>query len=428
MERKDLEALSREELIARAEAVGVVRPRSLTIPELIDDILSATQRGADRKRGWFGRARDLLTSVIDRGLAGEPRARRGDGRPAAPAPPPLPTVTLAEIYAAQGHLERAITTLDQVLAKEPGHSDAEGLRTRFREQLQKTKPSTPPPVMEAKLEPVPAVAEPSAPFLAGHEKFPLSDSAGKPGEFSRAEPTAEPSATAEPAPTPQQALDEPADSPVEAAETAFETDEIVALAVDPTTLYLYWEVRPESLARLRADHPTGALTVRAASVVASDGGARSDVRDVRVDALFGELFVHGIEPQANVRVSIGFKHDAGFAPIAVGVELSTPRRAPTTEVATTFRKMSDPPAPRAHEHAPAAGAAPRRDRDEVLLAKFPAGVWFDPKTRVIVHASVEGPADIAERALEGERELHLRPLGSSDLLRRTVVWASNPTA
>ena len=39
MERKELEGLSREELIGQAEQLGVVRPRTLTIPELVDEIL-----------------------------------------------------------------------------------------------------------------------------------------------------------------------------------------------------------------------------------------------------------------------------------------------------------------------------------------------------------------------------------------------------
>ena len=49
-------------------------------------------------------------------------------------PPPLPTVTLAEIYAAQGHLERAIGVLDEVLTRQPDHAEAQGLRARFLDQ------------------------------------------------------------------------------------------------------------------------------------------------------------------------------------------------------------------------------------------------------------------------------------------------------
>ncbi len=43
-------------------------------------------------------------------------------------------MTLAEIYAAQGHLERAIAVLDEVLTREPEHAEAHGLRARFLDQ------------------------------------------------------------------------------------------------------------------------------------------------------------------------------------------------------------------------------------------------------------------------------------------------------
>ena len=146
MQRKDLEKLSREELVAKAEEHGVTRPRTLTMPELVDEILLATERqtGQKKSRGWFGKARDLLTSVIDRGLTTDP-SKRPAPRTLPVAPPPLPTVTLAEIYAAQGHFERAIATLDEVVARNPSHTEAKRLRNRFTEQLSRARPSSPPP-------------------------------------------------------------------------------------------------------------------------------------------------------------------------------------------------------------------------------------------------------------------------------------------
>ncbi len=402
MTRKDLEGLSREELITRAESLGVVRPRSLTIPELIDDLLKASDRkpGGERPRGWFGRARDLLTSVIDRGLAPEPRSRRTEGRPIAASPPPLPTVTLAEIYAAQGHTDRAIATLDEVLAKEPAHAEAQRLRQRFVDHVKKTKPSTPPPVVEAALEPMEANA--AAPAAAADP----------------AQEHAEPSVAS---------AEAPIDEPVEATST-FEVDEIVALAVDPTTIYLYWEVRPITLARAKATHPDGALTVRAATILARGAGTVRDVRDVRVDALFGELFVHGMSPQANVRVSVGYKHAGGFEPFAVGIELQTPRAAAATEVATSFRRISDQAQPIVARR-PATGAAlgaPEAPRShDALLSKFPSGVWVDPSTRLVIQTEIE-PASPGREGEPTSRQLLMRAPGSSEILRRTIVWASQP--
>src|SRR5580658_7352839 len=141
MQRQELDGRSRDELIALAERLGVTRPRVLTQAELIDEILKRTAtstRDRARSRGWLGRARDLLASVVERGLhlpdAARVLRKRGDDKGWPAPPPPLPTVTLAEIYAAQGHLERAIAVLDDVIAREPDHHEARTIRDRFEEQ------------------------------------------------------------------------------------------------------------------------------------------------------------------------------------------------------------------------------------------------------------------------------------------------------
>src|SRR4051812_18022922 len=141
MQRYELEKLSREELITQAERLGVPRPRVLTQPELTDEIISRTAKSEREKakaRGWLGRARALLAQVVEKGLH-LPEAARvlrsgPDDRPWPTPPPPLPTVTLAEIYAAQGHLDRAVAVLDEVLTREPDHAEARALRVRFGEQ------------------------------------------------------------------------------------------------------------------------------------------------------------------------------------------------------------------------------------------------------------------------------------------------------
>src|SRR5262245_15895980 len=142
MNRQELERLTREQLIAQAERLGIPRPRVLTQPELIDEIIGRTaksEREKQKARGWLGRARDLLARVVERGLHLPEAARvlrsTPEERPWPTPPPPLPTVTLAEIYAAQGHLERAISVLDEVLAREPDHQEARSLRARFAEQV-----------------------------------------------------------------------------------------------------------------------------------------------------------------------------------------------------------------------------------------------------------------------------------------------------
>jgi hypothetical protein len=96
----------------------------------------------DRARGFFGRARDLLARIVEQGLhlpdaADRIRARAaGDMRI---GPDALPTVTLAEIYAAQGHHLRAIETLKSVLEREPDHEAARELL----ERLEREPPAAP---------------------------------------------------------------------------------------------------------------------------------------------------------------------------------------------------------------------------------------------------------------------------------------------
>ncbi|MBL8744480.1 MAG: hypothetical protein JNK04_25405 [Myxococcales bacterium] len=155
-----------------------------------------------------------------------------------------------------------------------------------------------------------------------------------------------------------------------------------------------------------------------------------DVRDVRVDALFGELFVHGMSPQANVRVSVGYKHAGGFEPFAVGIELTTPRAAAAPEVGTSFRRLSDQSEPLAGRRpsppTPGASASPEPARShDALLTQFPSGVWVDPAARLVIQTGFE-PAP----GREGDTPQHrviTRASGASEILRRTVVWASQPS-
>ena len=120
MNRADLERLGRDDLITRAETAGVTRARILTRPELVDELLlrsSVDHATKQRSRGFFGRARDLLASVVEQGLnlpdaAQKIRALGAPPPSRATGPAALPTVTLAEIYVAQGHRGRAVETLD----------------------------------------------------------------------------------------------------------------------------------------------------------------------------------------------------------------------------------------------------------------------------------------------------------------------------
>lgn len=418
MERQDLERMTREQLIAQAERLGIPRPRVLTQPELVDEIIGRTTKGERERakaRGWLGRARDLLATVVEKGLhlPEAARALRQEEKSWPAPPPPLPTVTLAEIYAAQGHFERALAVLDEVLAREPDHREARALRERFVEQAQRArsrvgrdkesfpavKESVTPPKeaarskgptaksSEGSTSATPVVAE-AKPLAGGArpvsvEAKPVVVEAQAVAARSEAVRVETRSEVAETQPretaTPPAIVDAPraaAESDVEIPSTErapavaapterapavaaptdaleepplpqrYEVDEVVAIAVDPRTIYLYWEVRPTTLARARARRPDGALCVRLASVTASWEGPVVDTRDVQVDALYGDRFVRDVQPGSNVRVSVGWKSAEGFEPFAVGADVMAPRMVPVESVSQEVARWeAEPVAP-----------------------------------------------------------------------------------
>ncbi len=372
MRRQDLEGLNREQLIAEAERLGVPRPRVLTQPELFDEIISRStknERERARARGWLGRARDLLAKVVEKGLHLPDAARAirstGEDRSWPAPPPPLPTVTLAEIYAAQGHLERAVHVLDEVLAREPDHAEAKQLRARFVEQSRarartgKAAPAA--PVEEAGEsdatmdEAGQSAAPAESPMVdekdATQGTLEVAAASSTAGEEGATSSEAEEQATIVAAPTisadgqativaaPTISADAATSAEVALVEVepalsdSYDVDEVVAIAVDPRTIYLYWEVRATTLARAQARRPAGSLGVRVASVTASWDGPVVAIRDLRVDALHGDRFIRDVQPGSNVRVSVGWEADGEFEPFAVGIEVTAPHLAPMSEVA-----------------------------------------------------------------------------------------------
>jgi len=126
----ELDQKSRSELVDDARRLGVDRPERMTRVELVDEIVRRTTPLAQQAeaRGLFGVARSMLASVVESGLnlpeaasviRGQVTARVPAGNQA-----PVATVTLAEIYAAQGHRGRALRMIEEVLATEPDHQEA----------------------------------------------------------------------------------------------------------------------------------------------------------------------------------------------------------------------------------------------------------------------------------------------------------------
>jgi len=305
MDRAELERLDREALIGRAEGAGVARPRVLTRPELVDELLlrSTTDYATkQRARGLFGLARDLIARVVEQGLHLPDAAERiramgiaAVARPSAPAA--MPTVTLAEIYAAQGHRGRAIETLEGVLEREPEHLAAASLLARLRD----TSYPVPPPRMAPEEDASPSAApEPAAP-------------AESPG-------AGEPSHMLDDAPLPPR----------------YDVDECVAIPVDPVTLYVYWEVRDGTLDCVRRENPGGTLALRVVVIVPTWDGPQSSVRDHDVDAPLGDFFVRDLPAGCVVRAAVGYRAGPVFIALAHSPALETPPGAPSPLVADTL--------------------------------------------------------------------------------------------
>ena len=165
----DPSPLSRVELLRLAQSLGVSDADVMTRAELraaIDKAQRPEPRPAQHPTTWVSVARRLVARVVERGLNLPDAAAliRGDTKLSTPpkAPPPVATVTLARIYAAQGHLDRAIRTLDEVLESDPDHELARELHTQLwqrREELRAGRaaaevvaPPMPPEPPESELE------------------------------------------------------------------------------------------------------------------------------------------------------------------------------------------------------------------------------------------------------------------------------------
>ncbi len=185
-----LEVLSRSELIERARELGVERPERMTRAELRDEIvrLSAPRGQEEEARGLFGVARSMLANVVEAGLHMPDAAAviRGESSfdVRVKTQPPVATVTLAEIYAAQGHRRRAVRMLDDVLAAEPDHEHARELRQRLLDELAgrgaEAEPAPATELVETTGEEIrtgkpPAVAPVPAPAAAPEPEAPASE-------------------------------------------------------------------------------------------------------------------------------------------------------------------------------------------------------------------------------------------------------------
>jgi hypothetical protein len=336
MDRAELERLDRSTLIAQAETLGVTRANILTRPELMDELLVRSARKGDRDlpkaRGFFGRARDLVARVIEKGLHLPDAAERFRKVSAAASeiaarvvPAAVPTVTLAEIYAAQGHRPRAIETLKRVLELEPDHGAAKALLTKLESAPVSIRPVAPPPPENADDEPSAPMATPVAVPVAAPLPAPVA--AALP--VVAAPPSRDRAATHGHG-EPLGFLDD------EPLPIRYDVDECVAIVIDPVTLYVYWEVRDSTFEHIHRSRPEGVLTLRLLIITPEWDGPRSATRDFDVDGSVADRVVRDLPAGSIVRAAIGWRTGDAFLPIAHAAALETPPGLPCPMTAESF--------------------------------------------------------------------------------------------
>ena len=305
MHPRELQGQSRSELIARAELLGVEKATLLTRAELCDEIVRLTVADPVERRiarGLLGLARDLVASVVERGLHLPEAAAKirsiSMRAPVAPAKPPIATVTLAEIYAAQGHRNKALRVLEEVLAKEPDHAAARQLRDAIASSGPDDPVIAPESDEQPTLPPNGAVAIATAP------------------EVPKAPAVPEVAAMLVP---------EPCDS-----------DEVVLMPVDLTTVFIYWEIRGSTLENARTTDSAGVLVLRLLAVNPDWRGPVVETRDLETDQIAGEWLVRDLPVGAVLRAALGWRTASRFEPLAVAMQTS----AAPTEV----ERASDHPA------------------------------------------------------------------------------------
>lgn len=330
MDRSELEALDRDTLVAKAEEMGVSRPAVLTRPELVDELLVRTARDArspevKKARGFFGVARDLLARVIERGLH-LPNAAEVARTRSAPPPPQrassaaIPTVTLAEIYATQGHKARALETLRKVLDAEPEHAAARTLLDRLEN------------------------ADLPAPKLRPEDEEEEKVAATEIEDAPAAEaPPAEPLGMLDDEPLPPK----------------YDVDECVAIPVDPTTMFVYWEIRDDTLARLQRSRPGGFVALRVLVIEPTWEGPRTHTRDVEVHVQVGDWFIRELPPGVVVRCAVGWQTADAFVPVSHSPALEAHPNSPSPLLADGLIRWTATGA-----HRIASG-----DRDALVIAR-----------------------------------------------------------
>jgi hypothetical protein len=324
----ELERLSREQLILKARVLGVERAELMTRVELRDEIVRRSEPDPvqqKRARGLLGVARDLVASVVEAGLNLPDAAKliRGEGSREGDwkGPPPVATVTLAEIYASQGHVDRALHMLDEVLSKEPDHDPARALRDRLA--AGDLAPAAAAPRKRTKIsfvEPPPESSDPDP------------DTDLEPEIAAAPEP--EPEVAAAPAPEPE-SVPEVAAVPAPAPEPE-RAPYLVTLSFSGRR-QIYWEIPAHTWDPLRVRSPQGRAVLRVVSFRTRANQVERHSLDIPPHAEIGSAVLPGLSADSVVRAALGWSVDGHFTPFVLASDLGAASTTHAAERPAQFR-------------------------------------------------------------------------------------------
>lgn len=337
---------SRDELIAKARALGVERAELMTRVELADEIVRRMEPDPverKRARGWLGVARDLVASVVESGLNLPDAAAviRGDRLNLdLKTPEPVATVTLAEIYATQGHTERALEMLGEVLASESDHAAAQSLRERLLRERSSRGAARPAARIASSPEPAgaleaPASLEPEISPTELQNERPLTSASDSAVEPAAAESFVQVATAALPAlldPPPSLSaaelpgIDLPASDQPRIESSARFSPTLVILRSEGADPLVCWE-----LGAMPEQEPL--LQIVCVALARVSGEVERSELTVPVTEPRGSAVLESLPSEAVVRAALGVGEGSEFLPLAIASEL----RTDACEVAVTYR-------------------------------------------------------------------------------------------